>query len=103
MARLMSIQASPNANAFAEAWIATVRRECLNHLACFSLRHLDHIVQVYTTFYNDLRPHQRMGNRVLRFNDGQHPVPRPSTRSFANIGCQSQLGGLLKHYYRTAA
>ena len=94
---------APNANAFAEAWIATVRRECLNHLACFSLRHLDHIVQAYSKFYNDHRPHQRMGNRVLRFNDGQYPVSRSSTRPLVNIGCRSRLGGLLKHYYHTAA
>ena len=94
---------APNSNAFAEAWVATVRRECLNHFVCFSRRHLDHIVQVYTKFYNDLCPPQRMGNRVLYFNDSQHPVSQPSTRPLANIGCPSQLGGLLKHYCRQAA
>ena len=41
---------APNANAFAESWIATVKRECLDYFACFSLRHADHIVQPFTTF-----------------------------------------------------
>lgn len=35
---------APNANAFAESWIATLRRECLGHFMCFSLKHADHIV-----------------------------------------------------------
>ena len=94
---------APNANAFAEAWVATVRRECLNHLACFSLCHLDYIVQAYTKFYNEARPHQRMGNRVLRFDDDPPPRSRHSIGLLGTIGCRSRLGGLLKHYYRQAA
>ena len=57
---------APNANAFAESWIATVRRECLDHFLCFSRRHLDYILWEYVGFYNELRPHQGMGNRPLR-------------------------------------
>ena len=94
---------APNANAFAESWIATIRRECLNYFVCFSLCHLDHIVQIYEKFYNELRPHQRMGNRVLRFNDEPHQAPKSHTKPLGSIDCQSQLGGLLKHYYSTAA
>ncbi len=30
---------APNANAFAESWIASLKRECLNHFMCFSFRH----------------------------------------------------------------
>lgn len=94
---------APNANAFAEAWIASACRECLNDLARFSLRHLDYITQIYTRFYNDHRPHQRMGNRVLRFQAEPPPDPESHTESIGTVGCQSHLGGLLKHYYRTAA
>ena len=43
---------SPIANAFAESWIGTLQRECLNQFFCFSLRHHDHIVQTYTDYYN---------------------------------------------------
>ena len=56
---------APNANAFAEAWIASIRRECLDHFMCFSLRHIDHIVYRYVDYYNTHRPHQGLGNRVL--------------------------------------
>jgi putative transposase len=38
---------SPIANAFAESWIGTLKRECLNHFYCFSLSHLDHIMLLF--------------------------------------------------------
>ena len=41
---------SPIANAYAESWIGTLKRECLNHFLCFSLRHLDFIVQTYVGY-----------------------------------------------------
>ena len=38
---------APNANTYAESWVATVKRECLNYFVCFSLGHLDHIAYEY--------------------------------------------------------
>lgn len=93
---------APNANAFAESWIATVRRECLNHFACFSLRHVDHIVQAFVDYYNEHRPHQGAGNRTLnRQADSLGEAGR--LEPIGRIGSRSELGGLLKHYYRQAA
>ena len=43
---------APDANAFAEAWIGALKRECLNDFLCFSLGHLDHISQGYVRFFN---------------------------------------------------
>ena len=71
---------SPNLNAFAESWVGTIKRECLNYFFCFSLKHVDHIVQSYACFYNELRPHQSKGNRVLRFKDDKLRFPEP-------VGC----------------
>jgi putative transposase len=96
---------APNANAYAEAWVASLKRECLNHFMCFSLGHLDHIAYRYSRFYNEHRPHQRMGNRVLRYL-GEPPADCEQQRSTApigRIGCKAELGGLLRHYYRRAA
>ena len=39
----------PIANCYAESWIGSLKRECLNHLFCFSLGHLDHITNAYVT------------------------------------------------------
>ena len=92
---------SPIANSFAESWIGSLKRECLNHFFCFSLRQLDHIVQTYALYYNQYRPHQSLGNRPLGVRDD----PRPSSADDGPpvIRRQCWLGGLLNHYTRQAA
>ena len=95
---------APNANAFAESWIASIKRECLGHFVCFSRPHLDHIVGAYTRFYNEHRPHQGLGNRTLSFTcEEEQSIDAPHPAAVDRIGCRSELGGLLKHYYRQAA
>ena len=91
---------APIANCFAESWIGSLKRECLNLLLCFGLRQLDHIVQTYVLYHNKFRPHQGLGNRPL----GADADPPQDTELEADsIRCQRWLGGLLKHYERKAA
>ena len=52
---------SPMVNAFAENWIGSLKRECLNFFICFSRRQLDHIVRCWTTHYNTTRPNRGFG------------------------------------------
>lgn len=94
---------APNANAFAEAWIATLRRECLDHFICFSLGHTDHITQTFVNYYNDHRPHQGIGNRLLNNHSADWSDETDLVEPIGRIGCRSELGGLLKHYHRKAA
>ncbi|MBX2851742.1 MAG: integrase core domain-containing protein [Phycisphaeraceae bacterium] len=94
---------APNANAFAESWIAALKRECLGYFACFSLRHVDHIVQAFSQYYNEHRPHQGLDNRTIGPADKPKLSVAQTTNSVGPIGCRSELGGLLKHYYRRAA
>jgi putative transposase len=90
---------APNANAFVESWIGKLRRECLDHLWCFGLGHLDHIVEAYAAYHNHHRPHQSLGNLPLPMQGKPLPVlPLEGT-----IHCRQFLGGLLKHYDRAAA
>ena len=96
---------APNANAFAEAWIGALKRECLDHFLCFGLGHLDHIVRSYVRFFNEHRPHQGLGNRTLLDAVAQ-PSEEFMSESAPEVGsvhCQQFLGGLLRHYYRAAA
>jgi putative transposase len=91
------------ANAYLESWIATVKRECFGYFAYFTLRHADHITQTFAEFYNNDRTHQSLGNRPLesagkpQLHFAQAPV-NPQ-----QVGYRSELGGLLKQYYRQAA
>lgn len=94
---------APNANAYSEAWIGSLKREYLNLFFCFSLKHLNFIVHTYTHFYNELRPHQSKGNRVLTFTGDLPSPPDLSHEPLGRIRCQQELGGLLKHYSREAA
>jgi len=94
---------APNANAFSESWIGHLKRECLDWLLCFSLKHMDYIVQSYTRFYNEHRPHQSKGNRTLTFTGIPVSLPDLSGEPLGRITCRQELGGLLKHYTREAA
>jgi len=94
---------APNANAFSESWIGHMKRECLDWFLCFSLKHMDFIVQTYVRFYNEHRPHQSKGNRVLTFTGDTASSPDMSGEPLGRIRCQQELGGLLKHYTREAA
>ncbi len=55
---------SPKANAFAERFVKTVRRECLDHLLIFGERHLQRILREYVRHYNEERPHRGLSLRT---------------------------------------
>ncbi len=87
---------APNANAFAERWIRSVREECLDKLLILGERHLHRVLMVYVDYYNQARPHQGL--------DQQCPVPLvPSTARDGPVERRDVLGGLLHDYYRRAA
>ena len=54
---------SPRANSFAERYVGTLRRECLDHLLIHGEQHLRHILTEYVQHYNDHRPHQSREQR----------------------------------------
>lgn len=88
---------APDANAFAESFIGTVKRECLDFFVCFSRSQLDYILRTWVRHYNVERPHRGrdIGNNVLQVDfrparDG--PIRR-----------RRQLGGIITSYSRDAA
>jgi len=93
---------SPIANSFAESWIGSLKRECLNALWCFSLRQVDYVVQTYVTYHNTMRPHQSLGNVPLNKRSGSE-VREAVAGSIGPVQRTRLLGGLLNHYERKAA
>ena len=60
---------APWLNAFAERWVGTVRRDCLDWLLIVSRRQLQRVLHVYVEHYNTPRPH-----RALKLTP---PMPGP--------------------------
>jgi putative transposase len=90
---------APNANAFAERWIRTVRAECLDWLLITGRRHLEQVLRVYVEHYNVHRPH-----RALRLEPPVSPAgPTVIRAKQCRVHRRDRLGGLLQEYHRQAA
>jgi hypothetical protein len=65
---------APNANAYAERWVGSVRREWLDRRLIFSRRQLEQVLHVYARRYNTHRP-----RRSLAFRPPEQPdtIPTP--------------------------
>jgi putative transposase len=88
---------APNANAYAERWVGTLRRECLDRILIINRRHLEHVLRVYTSHYNRHRPHRSL---TLQPPDEHPTLPvRSPTR---RIQKHELLGGLINEYKAAA-
>jgi putative transposase len=88
---------APRANAIAERWIASARRECLDRMLITGERHLRLVLSEYIDHYNTHRPH-----RTLQQNP---PVGRAHPHSLeANVRVlrRDRLGGLIREYAQVA-
>jgi transposase InsO family protein len=86
---------APRANAIAERWIGTLRRECLDHLLITGPRHLAVALQAFVEHYNTHRPH-----RSLRQQPPAGRTPPPSTATVRPL--RDRLGGLRHEYVQVA-
>jgi putative transposase len=90
---------APNANAHAERWVGSVRRECLDRLLIFGRRQLEHVLRVYIRHFNQQRPHRALDLRPP--DGGIEPSPRATVHPL-QVRRRDLLGGLL-HEYEAAA
>jgi hypothetical protein len=87
---------SPRANSYAERFVGTLRRECLDHMLILGERHLRKVLAEYVRHHNGHRPHQALQQEPSLREPGQ---PIDIT---ARIERSQVLGGLISEYRRTA-
>ena len=85
---------APRANAIAERWIGSCRRECLDWMLIVSEGHLRRVLRQYCEHYNHERPHRSRELRPPAPRGDPTPMPRIDT-----INRRERLGGLLIEYY----
>jgi putative transposase len=85
---------APRANAHAERWIGSCRRECLDWMLVLNQRHLERVIHEYCLHFNEERPHR---SRNLR-----PPASRSDPLQLAGgqIERSTRLGGLLSNYHQ---
>jgi putative transposase len=87
---------SPRANSFAERYVGTLRRECLDHLLIYGEGHLRRILAEYTRHYNEHRPHQSREQRPPLHEPGQ------AVDMTTRITHRQVVYGLISEYRRAA-
>jgi len=88
---------APRANAVAERWVGSVRRECTDTMLIVGERHLAAVLDEYTRHFNGHRPHRTL--------DQRSPVgPRHEVADPANtrIIRRPILGRLINEYSQAA-
>ena len=85
---------APNANAYAERFVRSIREECLDRLILLGERRLLHVLKEFVMHYHEERNHQGLGNALIM------PEDRPLRGR--RVRCRQRLGGLLRYYHRAA-
>ena len=88
---------APRANAIAERWIGTVRRELLDRMLIINRRHLTAVLTEYVAHFNDHRPH-----RALNQAAPLRSLPPPASPSQLHLRRRDLLGGLIHEYAQVA-
>ena len=85
---------APNANAYAERFVRSIKEECLDRLIPFGERHHRRAVAEFVAHYHRERNHQGLDNELI-----ERP---PAQRRVGRVRRHPRLGGLLNYYARAA-
>ena len=85
---------APNANAYAERFVRSIREECLDRVIPLGERHLRRTLAEFVVHYHCERNHQGLDNALIE--DRRQPC------AGGRIHRGPRLGGLLNYYYRAA-
>lgn len=85
---------APDANAYAERFVRSIKEECLERLIPIGERHVRRAVAEYVEHYHGERNHQGLDNRLIS--------GAPTIHMTSRVRRRSRLGGLLNFYARAA-
>jgi hypothetical protein len=88
---------APRANAYAERWVGTVRREVLDRMLILGGRQLQSVLAEYAEHHNVHRPHRAL-RQVPPLGLGESAVVVPAGR----VVRRDRLGGLIHEYAQVA-
>jgi transposase InsO family protein len=86
---------APNANAYAERFVRSIKHECLNRVIPCGERHLRRTIAEFVEHYHRERNHQGIENELIE------GAPARDAR-VGRIRRRPRLGGLLNYYGRAA-
>jgi transposase InsO family protein len=86
---------APNANAYAERFVRSIKQECLNRVIPFGDRHFRRMIAEYVVHYHRERNHQGLANELI---EGVSTGPE----NLGRIHRRQRLGELLNYYCRAA-
>jgi putative transposase len=88
---------APRANAIAERFVGSVRRELLDRTLILNQRHAAAVLAEYAEHYNSHRPHRTLGQAAPL-----PPLPQRTTSDTNTVQRRDRLGGLLHEYQQVA-
>lgn len=88
---------APRANAIAERFVGTVRREVVDHILIINQHDAATVLREFARHYNEHRPHRGLGQAApLR------PLPHRASPEIQNVRRRDRLGGLIYEYQQVA-
>jgi transposase InsO family protein len=88
---------APRANAIAERFVGSIRRELLDRILIINQCHATAVLRQYERHYNDHRPHRTLAQAApLR------PLPEYATTELHRVVRRDRLGGLIHEYEQVA-
>jgi putative transposase len=88
---------APRANAIAERFVGTIRRELLDRILILNQRHAATVLHEFEHHFNEHRPHRTLGQAAPR-----RPLPERTETEINNVRRRDRLGGLLHEYQQVA-
>ena len=91
---VLTPERAPNANAYAERFVRSIKEECLDRMIPLGERHVRRAITECVQHDHLERNHQGLDNRLI--------AGRPSADAVGCVRRRSRLGGLLNYYERAA-